>query len=402
MKQVKKFIIAFCIPIFVFLIGYYALGYTIKGENYIISDMQGQYVSLFSYLRNVLHGKESILYSFYKGMGGSMFAAFAYYLASPFNLLLLFVSQTNIPIFIFILILFKIGLSSGTMHLYLRNHYKMDKNITYLFSTTYALMSYVIQYYFNIMWLDAIYLLPLVLFAIDRLIEKNKRGFYLFVLFFTIVSNFYTGYMICIFSLFYFLIQMSVQNQKIISKTTLHFLICSILAALSSSVLLLPTIIEFKDIYRSPMGDLWNISSIIRNFEELLSKLYIGSHNCKNVINPNGTNLYCGTFVLVLVYFYFINTDISLKNKILWGSLLTFLVINSIFPFFIYLWHGFSYPHYFMNRNSFLLTFVLILLAFKSYNQLGFVPYKKLFLLYFIFGIISLIVYLEHYAYLHL
>lgn len=402
MKQMKKFLLAFFIPTFIFLVGYYSLGYTIKGENYIISDMQGQYVSLFSYLRDVLHESESLFYSFQKGMGGSMFAAFAYYLSSPFNILLLFVNQANIPIFIFILILFKIGLSGGTMHLYLEKHYKIDEKMAYLFSTSYALMGYVIQYYFNIMWLDAIYLLPLVLLAIDRLIDQNKKGFYIFVLFFTIMSNFYTGYMICIFSFLYFMVQMSLQNKKIFSKTTFHFLICSLLAALLSTGLILPTIIELKNIYRFPNENIWNISTIMGNLKVLLSKLYIGAHNCKNVLNSNGTNLYCGTFILLFTYLYFTNTDISFKKKMLWGGLLTFLVISSIFPILIYLWHGFSFPHYFMNRNSFLLTFVLILLAFESYNQLGVIPYKKLLPLLLLFGVTSLVVYFEHYAYLHL
>lgn len=402
MRQIKKFMVAFCIPIFLFLVSYYLLGYTVRHENYIISDMKGQYVALFSYLQDVFHGNESIFYSFRKGMGGSMLAAFAYYLSSPLNLVLIFFEKANIPIALFLILILKIGLSGGTMYLYLSKHYKTNKNMTYLFSTSYALMGYVLQYYFHIMWLDAVYLLPIVLLAIDHLIEQNKKGFYLFLLFITIVSNFYTGYMICIFSLLYFIIQMSLQKRKIISTTTLHFLVCSILAVLLSAGLLLPTVIELRAVYRSPVDNLWNVLDIASNFKELLSKLYIGAHNCKNVLNYHGTNLYGGVFIVVLVYFYFTNTDISLKRKMLWGGLLIFLVISSIFPFLIYLWHGFSIPNGFMNRNAFLLTFLLILLSFESYNQLGSISLKKNLILFSIFALVSLVVYLEHYEYLHL
>ncbi len=397
MKQMKKFVIAFCIPIIIFIIGYYLLGYTIKGENFIISDMKAQYVSLFSYLRDVFMGKENILYSFSKGMGGSMLSTFAYYLASPFNIILIFFSKTSIPIALFILIVFKIGLSGGTMHLYLQKHYPQNHKMNYLFSAAYALMGYTVQYYFHVMWLDAVYLLPLVLLGIDRLIAYSKRGMYFSFLLLTIFSNFYTGYMTCIFVFFYFLIQMYVKGQKIISKTTFHFILCSILGVGVTMCLLLPTIIELKSVFRYSVNNMWDIHSVINNLKELLAKLYIGAHNCKNVLNAHGTNLYCGIFSLVLVYFYFVSSDI--KNKKRTFFLLFLILLSCIVPFFIYLWHGFSMPNYFMNRNSYLFTFFLIVVATFTYSKIK-VSIKQIISLIIIYILMSIILIYSNYEYL--
>ena len=71
----------------------------------LVGDLNQQYLSFFSYYRHALLGKESILYSFSNGLGGNMIGNWAYYLMSPFNLLLLLVSNKNIPTMVFIIIL---------------------------------------------------------------------------------------------------------------------------------------------------------------------------------------------------------------------------------------------------------------------------------------------------------
>ncbi len=400
MKKIKQMIIAFCLPITLFILGYYFLGYQIQEENFVISDMKAQYVSLFSYLQDVFLGKETILYSFHKGIGGSMIATFAYYLSSPLNLVVMFFSKGNLPFAIFGLILLKIGLSGGTMYIYLQKHIPENQRINYLFSTAYALMGYTVQYYFHPMWLDAIYLLPLVLLGIDYFVKENKKGAYFGFLLLTITSNFYTGYMVCLFVPIYYFIQIRLQQQKVLSKKTAHFLLISLLATGIAMGLLLPTLLELQNVYRYPLPSFWNIHSIVNYFNELVAKLYIGAHNCKNVLNVNGTNLYCGMFSLVLVYFYFINT--TRKEKKTTFFLLLFLLISSIFPILIYIWHGFSMPNYFQNRHSFLFTFVLIVIAANTYHHLKTISLQSI--LYFFIGytIISVFLYFRGYQYLRL
>lgn len=54
-----------------------------------------QYLDFFSYFKDVLSGENSLIYTFSKTLGGSNIAVFSYYLASPFNLLIIFLKKQN-------------------------------------------------------------------------------------------------------------------------------------------------------------------------------------------------------------------------------------------------------------------------------------------------------------------
>ena len=73
-----------------------------------VMDANIQYIDFFSYLKDVIAGKNSITYSFGKTLGGSNIAVFSYYLSSPFNLLLLFFSNANLYTFFNIVVALKV------------------------------------------------------------------------------------------------------------------------------------------------------------------------------------------------------------------------------------------------------------------------------------------------------
>ena len=101
LKQIKKYryhFLAFVIPVII-LIAIYILRCQLRGTTFFVSDSYAQYLSLFSYFKDVICSKQSLIYSFSKGLGGSMIGTYAYYLASPLNLLVVFFSKQNLNIF---------------------------------------------------------------------------------------------------------------------------------------------------------------------------------------------------------------------------------------------------------------------------------------------------------------
>ena len=61
---------------------YAVAGFAPFGEKTLLTvDMNGQYVAFFSQLRSILLGKDDLLYTFGKALGGDMIGLFAYYIA---------------------------------------------------------------------------------------------------------------------------------------------------------------------------------------------------------------------------------------------------------------------------------------------------------------------------------
>ena len=96
-KNVLFYLLAFLIPFLIVNIVFMRLGVSYFGDkNILISDMEAQYISLFNYFKNIFNGTESIFYSFNSGLGNAMMSTFAYYLASPLNLILLLFNTENL------------------------------------------------------------------------------------------------------------------------------------------------------------------------------------------------------------------------------------------------------------------------------------------------------------------
>ena len=128
----------------------------------------------------------------------------SYYGASPLNLLLAVIPKKFIMEGVTLILLIKIGLAGSFMALYLKNINKTGSMAVVGFSTLYALCSYVMAYYWCIMWIDAVALLPLCILGLNRLIDSGRTVMYTVTLALIIFINYYTAIMVCIFIMFYY------------------------------------------------------------------------------------------------------------------------------------------------------------------------------------------------------
>lgn len=186
------------------------------GNNSMVeADAVIQYIDLFAYLKELLEGNQALEFSFSKTLGGRMIAVFAYYLSSPCNLIVTFFKKENLYSFYTIVGVLKIVCASGTCALFLLNRFpKMRRSFTILLSISYGLMQYNIGQYKNIMWLDGVYMLPLVLLGIYRLVEYRKKLFLILVVGIAILCNWYTGAIDCAFSFFYLLYEIGLKEYR--------------------------------------------------------------------------------------------------------------------------------------------------------------------------------------------
>lgn len=71
--------------------------------------------------RDAFHGNGSFIYNWSRNLSGEMFGVFAYYLASPFMLILVLLPRTMMATSILILQLAKIGTAAVTFMFFLKD-----------------------------------------------------------------------------------------------------------------------------------------------------------------------------------------------------------------------------------------------------------------------------------------
>ena len=101
-------------------------GYAPFGDNSLATmDAEYQYIDLFGYLKDVLSGDNSALYSFSKSIGGSCIGIFGYYLSSPFNLLILFFKKSQIVEFFHLVISLKLAVAAAACTCFINMRYML-------------------------------------------------------------------------------------------------------------------------------------------------------------------------------------------------------------------------------------------------------------------------------------
>ena len=79
-------------------------------------------------------------------------------------------------------------------------------------------------------------------------------------------------------------------------------------------------------------------------------------------------NLYCGILPLLLVIQLFASKEIKLREKLCCLGMLLFFMLSFIIRQLDYIWHGFHFTNMIPYRFSFLFSFVVLVMAYRSYG----------------------------------
>ena len=365
LKENYIYIFSFIVPIMLMVVIYALIGIYPAGDKTIVnSDMYLQYVGFLGHIKDVLKGEANLFYSFSKSLGGNTVGLFAYYMSSPLNLIIGLFPKAYIAETIVVITLIKIGLSSLTFTIYLIQSFKKRDINVIMFSLCYSFMAYNINFQLNIMWLDGVVLLPLVMLGIDKLINEKKYKLYVISLFIAIVSNYYIGYMICIFSGLYFIYKLILNNKVKLIKLG-SFIGASILSVALSAFVLIPTVLSLSS-GKAKFRLFQELPKLMMSLDEVIAQLFIGNYSLGQIMG-NYPNIYCGVIITVLGILYFLNKNISRKERILSGIFMFVLLLSIFISTLVLIWHGFDYPVGFAYRFSFLISFLGIVLAYKEF-----------------------------------
>ena len=332
-----------------------------RGQEILTVDLGQQYIDFLSfYKNNLLSNPLNFIFTFSNGLGSSFIGTSAYYLNSPFNLLLLLFSSSSLPIAILLIISLKVGAIGLSSFFYFQKFFKDDNKIFSLAaSLAFALSGFVVSYNLNLMWLDSLILLPLLLDAIDKLFEQKKHYFYLTTITFLLwLTNFYTGFMVLFFGLLYFITALI--NHSFSNKTIFHYFTKSLLGTTLGAFVLLPAFFEILN------GKINSDTTLSLGFQfapyQALDKLVVGAFNFTEM-EKGLPNIFLTSIFTLLCLLYFINQHFSLKEKFTSAILLLFIFLSFSFNPLVLLWHLGQYPVWYPARFSFIFSFYAIYLG---------------------------------------
>ena len=379
-----QFLLAFLFPALTVLAAFAITGCHPFGDRTILTvDLYHQYCPFLVAFRNKVLSGESLFYSWNDGLGQEYYAAYANYAASPLNIFSLFFTAKTMPVFIMFVTCFRAGLASTFMLMFLSaNDHKRIDNITVVFSSSYALCGWFISFFWNIMWCDAVVLLPLIALGLRQLLVERRIGLYIISLAIAIVSNYYAGYFLCLFLVLfapsYYLVLFSREKPKgdpgrLCIKTfigaAVRFAFSSILAAGASAALTVPTYLILKNC--SATGDQLKVDySLQNNLFDFFGRLMVAA-------NPNirdgMANVYSGIVIVLLLPLFFMlpkRTGIKLKHKIVFGTLLAIMYLSLTNRTLNFIWHGFHFPNQIPYRESFIMSFLLVFIGFLTIRRI--------------------------------
>lgn len=360
------FAIAFAIMTVAFLIN----GIPVADKQLLVIDSWHQYYPFLSVFHEKLQSFTPLEYSSSIGLGTNFSLLSAYYTNSPVNLLSVFVPSNMLIEFMLFATILKIALAAAFSAIYLRFLARKESWYIVIFSLLYAFSFYIMGYYWCIMWLDSIALLPLIIMGLHKIMEGQRPALYVLTLGIAIISNYYISYMICLFIAIYFLYLNFAgarpRSVRYFFSRTFKVVALSLLAVGVSAFVLLPTV-KGMQLASSAKFTFPKTFQITGSFLSVIERMFLGN---KPSVVKGDPNVYTGMVSLILVFFYFRSKRINIGSKIASVVLLFVLMLSFNSNVLNFIWHGFHYPNGIPHRFAFVFSFFIMTLAFQGFQNL--------------------------------
>ena len=363
-------ILSFALPVFVLALAFLVCGiHPLGGKSVLLIDSKLQYVSFFAeYLRQV-RALEFPTFSRFFGPGMNFFGTWAYYLASPVNLLLLLFPKTNILDGMYTVLLVKAGLCGTAFYVYARRTLGSEQVKALLFSTSYALCGFVVSYSDNVQWLDGVIWLPVLVMGIETIYRKGRCGYYSFVVAVLVISNFYISILTGVFCLLYLVYVVLRERREDFIGRKRDFLLkvaCHSLLGIGMAAFVLVPVYFIIRNQMSLLGQGGPEKLFTVNPFRTLGGLFVGRQDY--VVSSSFPKIYAGLLTLIIAPVYFLYDGIKKREKI----------VTALFPVFVFLcfhvsilnfvWNGLDFVGWFPFRYSFVFSFLLLTIAVKAIN----------------------------------
>ncbi len=322
------------------------------------SDMNQQVVPLLCQFKDILDSKSGMLLSFKNASGMNFWGVFFFFLASPFTFLVKLVDKSDMLLFVNILVIMKSCTCAATASLYFsrsEHHEHLGIAAASQLGYLYALCGYVKHNYQNNIWLDMMYLFPLLLISLERLNRTKSPLMYSIVMALMIIVHYYIGYMVVIFVLLisgiYAFISLKTKDEHS-GAVCRRFIIGSVIAAMLSAIVWLPCFLQYLTSgRRTSLLDSLRECDLVTDYDTVLPVIM------------------CSSVLLLLAgagaFSKYIKKTTAHK---IWLYMSILLCIPLIIEPINKMWHTGSYMA-FPSRYAFITTFALLILAAYALNE---------------------------------
>lgn len=360
-------LLAFFIPFLIMGVVFARAGVFPFGDRQVMySDCKQQYLPFLKEFQNKLQNGESMLYSWRNGLGTNFMSMIAYYIASPLNLLTLFVPAEYVREAMAVFMMIKIGCASLFTAIFLKHVYRRNDLSLVAFGCCYAFCDFIMGYYWDTIWLDSVALLPLVALGVYCVVNEDKFKLYIVSLALAFVSSYYIGYMICLFVVLWFIVQCVIKKCKVqeFCQNVLKMALYSGVALAATLPVVLPAALQLSNTAGSDESFPEKLE-FYNNFMEMFANLFSFHEPTTMEGLPN---IGAGVICILLIAIFVRAREISLREKVVHLVLLGFLFVSLNINSLDFIWHGFHFPNQIPYRFAFLFSFVLIVIAYRAFT----------------------------------
>ena len=361
------YLISFIIPLVIMFGVYLSQGiYWNSDTSPLLGDGFHQYVIFDLNLRNILHGSDSLFYTFTSGLGLNFYALSSYYLGSFLSPLVYFFDVSSMPDAVYLSTLLKFGLIGLSTFFSLSKLFKnIPTPLRLALSTSYALMSFTVSQLEIKTWLDVFILIPLILNGLHLLITEKKRILYFTSLSILFIQNYYFGYMTALFLVVWYFCQLS-WDFKSRKYSFLDFFLTSLLAGLTSFIMTLPTLFDLRT-HGEKLTAITKIKTDASWYLDLFAKQFIGAFDTTKY--GSIPMIFVGLLPFILTIVFFTLKSIKFHVKLCYATLLIIIIASFYLEALDLFWQGMHAPNMFLHRYAWIFSTLLIYISAEVFNR---------------------------------
>lgn len=394
------YFISFIIPLVIMFGVYLSQGiYWNSDTSPLLGDGFHQYVIFDLNLRNILHGSDSLFYTFTSGLGLNFYALSSYYLGSFLSPLVYFFDLSNMPDAVYLSTLLKFGLIGLSTFFSLSKIFKnIPAPLRLSLSTSYALMSFTVSQLEIKIWLDVFILIPLILTGLHLLITEKKRILYFTSLSILFIQNYYFGYMTALFLVVWYFCQLS-WDFKSRKFSFLDFFLTSLLAGLTSFIMTLPTLFDLRT-HGEKLTAISKIKTDASWYLDLFAKQFIGAFDTTKY--GSIPMIFVGLLPFILTIVFFTLKSIKFHVKLCYATLLIIIIASFYLETLDLFWQGMHAPNMFLHRYAWIFSTLLIYISAEVLDRFKDIKlWNILFsMTLLLFGYLATIYFKNHYSFL--